>query len=95
MIEAAFIFGLVIFLGIALVLWKLPTGITLWLLGHHMLLDISIVALATWMHWGTMTGLMSAAMAGLICTATTSLARMVVGYTVKGKYHPGWYHMKT
>lgn len=90
MIEAAFTFGLIIFLGIALILWKLPKPMTLWLLGHHMLLDVSVTALTAWMHWGTMTGLMSAAMAGLICTTTTSFARIVVGYKTKGVYHPGW-----
>ena len=89
MLEAAITFGLIIFIGIALILLKLPTRTALWLLGKHIWLDLAVTALTLWIHWGTMTGLMSAAVAGMMCSLITSLARRVFGYISNGRYHPG------
>ena len=89
MIEAALLFGLIIFAGIGLVLAKLPRRVTLWLLGHHVALDLSITLLTLWVHWGTMVGLMAAATAGLICTLYTSTYRTLGGYTRSGRFVPG------
>jgi hypothetical protein len=89
MLEAALTFGLIIFAGIALILWKLPVRTRYWLLGHHMWLDIFVTVLTLWIHWGTVTGLMSAAMAGMMCALATSATRYIVGYTHKGVYYPG------
>lgn len=93
MLEAAFVFGLVIVLGMFLIIIKLPTHITLWLLGHHLLVDILVTALALVMHWGTMTGLMAATIAGMACSLVTSFARKLVGYTYRGRYHPGFINL--
>ena len=89
MVEAALVFGIVIFLGLAFTLAKLPLRWSLWLLGHHVMLDIAITALAFAMHWGTMTGMMAATFAGLICGLTTTTARWAVGYRKGGLYTPG------
>jgi len=89
MVEAALVFGIIIAVGIAAILIKLPTRTTLWLLGRAMWLDVAVTILTLWIHWGTMTGLMSAAVAGLICSMTTSCARWLVGYTRGGVYYPG------
>jgi nucleoside permease NupC len=92
MIEASLVFGLVIFAGILLILAKLPRHMSLRLLHHHTLVDIGVTALALWIHWGTMTGLMAAAVAGMCCSLATSGARHLFGWIDgDGLYHRGWF----
>ncbi|MGZ5164926.1 MAG: hypothetical protein ACXWCQ_30835 [Burkholderiales bacterium] len=90
MLEAALVFGLLIFVGLALILLKLPTRIALLLLGHAILLDVFVTAVTLWIHWGTMTGLMAATVAGLACSIATSLGRRAFGYIAGGQFHRGW-----
>jgi hypothetical protein len=75
MLEAAFAFGLVIFIGLAFLFVKMPRWLTFWCLRHHLLLDLVVFGVALWIHWGTMTGLMSATIAGLCCSMATSFGR--------------------
>jgi hypothetical protein len=89
MIEATLTFGLIIFVGMAAILIKLPTRMMLWLLGQALWVDVFVTVFALVIHWGTMTGLMAAAVAGLMCSFTTTAARWLVGYTRRGKYRPG------
>lgn len=70
MIEAAFTFGVIIFAGIAALAAAMPIGLRYWFVRHHLFTSIVVSALVLWIHWGTMTGLMSATVAGLV----TSLA---------------------
>lgn len=93
MLEAALVFGAIIAAGIAFILLKLPTRTALKLLGRAMLLDIFVTVLTLWIHWGTMTGLMAAAVAGLICSVVTGIGRRSFGYIRKGVYHPGWLNL--
>lgn len=94
MLETTLVFGVVIFLGIAAVLIKLPLLIRLRLLGHALALDIGVAVAALIIHWGTMTGLMSATVCGLICAAVTSIARKSVGYIRGNHYYPGKINLK-
>jgi hypothetical protein len=94
MIEATLTFGVIIFVGLAAILIKLPTRSMLWLLGRALWLDVFVTVFALVIHWGTMTGLMAAAVAGLMCSATTTVARWAVGYTRSGKYYPGLFKLK-
>lgn len=89
MLETVFVFGAIILLGLVLILLKLPAQVSLWLLGHHTLLDIAVTGITLWIHWGTMTGLMSAAMAGLMCSLLTSGGRRLFGYIKHGRYFRG------
>lgn len=89
MIEVALTFGIVIFLGVLFILVKLPRSTVLTLLGHHVWLDVGVTVLTLWIHWGTMTGLMAAAIAGMICSVTTAAGRWLIGYRHKGKIHRG------
>lgn len=81
--------GFVLILGLAFIFWKLPRKTALWLLGHDMAIDVSVTVLMTLVHWGTFTGLMAAAFAGLCCSAFTTIARWLFGYIYKGKFYPG------
>lgn len=86
MIETVLIFGLLIFAGFGLILIKLPTRAKLWVLSHPILVDVSITVFTLIIHWGTMTGLMAAAVAGLTCSLATSFGRWSAGY-----WKDGWY----
>jgi hypothetical protein len=81
--------GLVLILGLTFLLMKLPRRKALQLLGHHLWLDVGTVVLMTIVHFGTFSGLMAAAVAGMMCSLFTWTARWLFGYIERGKYHPG------
>jgi len=81
--------GVIIFLGMLLLALKLKAKTSLTLLGYPLALDISVSVLAFIMHYGTFSGMMAAAVAGLMCSGFTSTARYAVGYIKAGKYYPG------
>ena len=81
--------GVIIFFGMLLLGIKLPRRISLKLLGHPLALDLSVSVLAFVMHYGTFSGVMAAAVAGLMCSGFTSCARYAFGYIKDNRYHPG------
>ena len=81
--------GVIIFLGMLLLGLKLKTRTSLTLLGYPLALDLSVSGLAFIMHYGTFSGVMAAAVAGLMCSGFTTVARYAFGYIKNGKYHPG------
>jgi hypothetical protein len=50
-------------------------------------LDISVSALAYAMHYGTFTGVMAAAVAGLMCSSFTMIGRWAIGYSDRTGVH--------
>lgn len=72
--------GVIIFLGMLLLGFKLPIETSLRLLGRPLMLDVSVSVLAFLMHYGTFSGVMAAAVAGLMCSGFTTLARKSIGY---------------
>ena len=81
--------GVIIFLGMLLLGIKLPRRTSLKLLGHPLALDLSVSILAYAMHFGTFSGVMAAAVAGLMCSGFTSCARYAFGYIEDKRYHKG------
>lgn len=81
--------GVIIFLGMLLLALKLKPRTSLTLLGYPLALDLGVSALAFIMHYGTFSGVMAAAVAGLMCSGFTSIARYAFGYIKDGKYYPG------
>jgi len=81
--------GVIIFLGMVMLGIKLPLKTSLRLLGHPLALDLSVSVVAYILHWGSFSGVMAAAVAGLMCSGFTSTARYVIGYIEGGKYYPG------
>lgn len=81
--------GVIIFLGMLLLGLKLSAKTSLTLLGRPLALDFGVSALAFVMHYGTFSGVMAAAVAGLMCSGFTSVARYAFGYIKAGKYFPG------
>jgi hypothetical protein len=82
--------GFLVFLGVMAILIKLPLRHTLWLLGRPVTLDVTITILVYFAHAGSIRGLMAAAVAGLMVSGGTSIARWLVGYIDKKTYYPGY-----
>ena len=88
--------GVIIFLGMLLLGLKLKPKTSLTLLGYPLTLDLSVSVLAFLMHYGTFSGVMAAAVAGLMCSGFTSVARYAFGYIKSGDYVPGkLWHLST
>lgn len=81
--------GAVVYAGYLFIMLKLPRKAQMWLLGHSLILDVLVSSTAYLMHRGTYTGVMVAAIAGVLCAVTTWMARYAIGYTRGQKYHPG------
>ena len=81
--------GLTIFLGVALLLVKLPRRTMLRVLKHDLKLDLAVTTLVLLIHWGTFSGVMAATAAGLLTSITTSGLKRLVGYIDGDNYYPG------
>lgn len=81
--------GIIIFLGLLFLAIKLPRRTALWLLGRPLTVDLIASVLALVIHWGTFTGVMAAAVAGLMTSSFTTGARYLFGYIQNNRYHPG------
>lgn len=81
--------GAIIFVGLLLLAIKLPRRVTMRALGRPFALDISVSIIAFLMHYGTFSGVMAAAVAGLMCSGFTAVARYLFGYIKSGVYYPG------
>ena len=86
--------GFVVFLDVALILWKLPRRLMLKLLAHDVALDLTVSVLVLIIHWGTFSGVMAATVAGLLMSLATSGAKRLFGYILSNRYVPGVIHLK-
>lgn len=81
--------GFTIFLGVALILAKLPRRTMLRVLKHDLLLDVAVSLMTLMIHWGTFSGVMAATVAGLLTSLATSGLKRLVGYIDGDSYWPG------
>lgn len=81
--------GVIIFVGLLFLFFKLPRWILLHLLAWPLTLDLAISSIAYIIHWGTFSGVMAAAVAGLMCSGFTAVARWAIGYNDNGRIVPG------
>jgi NhaP-type Na+/H+ or K+/H+ antiporter len=81
--------GFTIFLGVALILAKLPRRTMLRVLKHDLLLDLVVSLITLVLHWGTFSGVMAATVAGLLTSLATSALKKLVGFIDGDKYWPG------
>ncbi len=82
--------GVIIFIGLLLLFIKLPRRTALRLLGYPLTLDLVVSAVAYTLHWGTFSGVMAAAVAGLMCSGFTTTIRWLFGWIDRrGLYHRG------
>jgi NhaP-type Na+/H+ or K+/H+ antiporter len=81
--------GFMIFLGLAMILAKLPRRTMLRALKHDLLIDITVSLLVLVIHYGTFSGVMAATVAGLMTSIATSGLKRLVGYIDGDCYHVG------
>lgn len=81
--------GFTIFLGVALILAKLPRRIFLKALKHDLAIDLAVTVLTLMIHWGTFSGVMAATVAGLMTSLATSGLKQLFGYIDGNSYHVG------
>lgn len=81
--------GVIIFVGFVFLFFKLPKHIVLRALGWPLTVDVIGSVLAYALHWGTFSGVMAAAVAGMMLSGMTAAARYAVGYKANGRYVPG------
>ena len=85
--------GLMVFLGVALILAKLPRRLMLKALHHDVALDLLVSTLVLIIHWGTFSGVMAATVAGLLTSLATSGAKRLFGHVQNGRYFPGVFYL--
>jgi nucleoside permease NupC len=85
--------GLTVFLGVALILAKLPRRLMLKALGYPLAIDLLVSAVTLLIHWGTFSGVMAATVAGLLTSLATSGARRLFGHIQANRYYPGVFHV--
>ncbi len=81
--------GFTIFLGVGLILAKLPRRTMLRVLKHDLALDIAVSLITLMIHWGTFSGVMAATVAGLLTSLATSGLKRLIGYADGDNYYPG------
>jgi hypothetical protein len=81
--------GFTIFLGITLLLTKLPRRTALRILKYDLALDLMVTAVVLIIHFGTFSGVMAATVAGLMMSLATSGLKRLVGYVDGNFYVPG------
>jgi hypothetical protein len=81
--------GFTIFLGVGLLLTKLPRRTALRVLKYDLALDLMVTALVLIIHFGTFSGVMAATVAGLLTSLATSGMKQLVGYVDGDSYYPG------
>ena len=81
--------GFLIFLGVALILIKLPRRLMLRALKHDLLIDLGVSLLVLLIHWGTFSGVMAATVAGLLTSLATSGLKRLFGHIDGDLYHVG------
>jgi hypothetical protein len=81
--------GLTVFLGVTLLLAKLPRRTMLKALKHEVAVDITVSAITLAIHWGSYEGIMAATIAGLLMSMATSAMKKLVGHIDGDMYYPG------
>ncbi len=86
--------GIMVFLGVALILWKLPRRMALKLLNHDLAIDVTVTIVTLIVHFGTFSGVMAATVAGLLTSLATSGAKRLFGHIQGGRYYLGLFHVR-
>jgi hypothetical protein len=86
--------GIIIFIGLLFIFVKFPKHWVLVGLGYALYVDLGAALLAYVLHWGTFTGTMAAAVAGLMTSAMTTIARRFIGYTYYDRKTGEWFYKR-
>lgn len=86
--------GIVVAVGLAFTFFKLSWRSRLRLLSHPLAMDIAVFALLNWLHWGTFSGVMVAAVGALACSVMLTFGRWAFGYMEKGQHVRGHFQVR-
>ena len=81
--------GTLIFLGLLFLFWKLKPETCLKMVGRPLALDLTTSLVAYALHYGTFSGMMAAAVAGMMTSAFTSIYSWLFGHIRGRVYTPG------
>jgi len=84
--------GFMIFLGVFLILIKLPRRLMLRALKYDLVIDVAVSLIVLMIHYGTFSGVMAATIAGLLTSVATSSMKRLFGHIDGNLYHVG--HIK-
>jgi hypothetical protein len=82
--------GFVVALGLAVMYAKLGLRGRLWINSNPLVMDLIVFVGLNWLHWGTFSGIMVAAVGALFCSMFISLTRKWFGHIENGQYVRGW-----
>jgi NhaP-type Na+/H+ or K+/H+ antiporter len=85
--------GFIIFLGLVLLLIKLPRRLALRMLHHDLILDCAVTLIVLFIHFGTFSGVMAATVAGLMTSLFTTAVKRAFGSMKGDKYTPGCFNL--
>lgn len=83
--------GVIVFLSLIVLFWRIPMKARLWFLGHPAFLEVPFGLLAYMLHYGTFSGMMAAAVAAIFCFGFVQIGRKAIGYSDKHGYHAGFF----
>ena len=81
--------GVIVSLGLVMWFSKMSWRMRMRMLSHPLALDILVFVLLTILHWGTFSGVMTAAVGSLITSLLISGGRKAFGYIENNKYVRG------
>lgn len=85
--------GVIVALGLILAFWKCSWKWRMRMISYPLTMDILVFIVLNYLHAGTFSGVMVAAVGSLVCSAMISLARYVFGYTSQNKYFAGVFNV--
>lgn len=81
--------GLIVAVGLCFLFVRLSWRNRLRMLSHPLAIDIAVFIILNWIHAGTAIGVMTAAVAAVMCSFMLTFGRWAFGYMSKGKHVPG------
>jgi hypothetical protein len=81
--------GIVVGLGLLVMFWKMNWRWRMKMLSNPLAIDIVIFIVLSFLHWGTFSGMMVAAVGALFCSIVLSFGRLMFGHVERGQYVPG------
>ena len=98
MISIVLTFALITAIGEFLILHYMPLGMKLRIFGSNpraITMHMCMAAFNLWIHWGTITGSMTAVTAFVVSCGVIWLARLWYGFIRNGKYYPGFVDLRS
>lgn len=87
--------GIVVGIGLLVMLAKMNWRWKMRVLSNPVTIDWLVFIVLTYVHWGTFSGVMVAAVGALFCSIVLSIGRYCFGYIKAGAYYPGMWDVRS